>query len=72
MLGIIKQSDTRMDFRLCRVKGRRENIRMAQAMPQIGKGFGAIGGKLSGMDPDRTQQAHDTASRKILRFRVNY
>ena len=45
---------------------------MAQAMPQIGKGCGAIGGKLSGMDPDRTQQAHDAASRKILRFRVNY
>ena len=52
--------------------GRRANIRMARAMPQVGKGLGAIAGKLNGLDPDRKRQAHDTASRKILRFRMNF
>jgi hypothetical protein len=37
-------------------------------MPQVGKGLGAIAGKLNGLDPDSEHQAHDTASRKIRRF----
>ncbi len=52
--------------------GRRANIRMARAMPQVGEGLGAIAGKLNGLDPDRKRQAHDTASRKILRSRMNF
>ncbi len=45
---------------------------MARAMPQVGKGLGAIAGKLNGLDPDRERQAHDPASRKILLFRMNF